>query len=152
MLESPVVGHEVVKGLLTRVSERRVPEVVCQSDGMGQVLICADVLGNASGDLRGFERMGEPRPVVVPLVIGKYLGLVFEPAKRLGVYDPVAVPLERCSIVAFLFRVESAAALFRKQCIRGEKGPLSSFLGRAGGNHFVPPTCCGATYGEKCRE
>ena len=48
---------------------------------------------------RDLDRVGQARPVVVPLVIDEDLGLVFEPAERAAVDDAVAVALVGRTVV-----------------------------------------------------
>jgi hypothetical protein len=71
-----------------------VAEVVAEGDGLGQVLVEAEGLGDRSGDLGDLETMGQPRPVVVPEGREKDLRLVLEPPEGLRMDDPVAVALE----------------------------------------------------------
>ena len=87
-------GQELAQGLFAGVAEGRVPEVVAEGDGLGQVLVEAEGLGDRPGDLGDLEAVGQPRPVVVPKGREEDLGLVFEAAEGLGVDDPVAVALE----------------------------------------------------------
>src|SRR5262249_39800185 len=51
--------------------------------------------GDRPGERRDLERMGEARAVVVALGGDEDLGLVLQAPERLGVEDPVAIPLER---------------------------------------------------------
>ena len=60
-------GAEPVERALARMAERRVPKVVAERDGFGQVLVEAQGAGDGAGDLADFQRMGQPRAVVVPL-------------------------------------------------------------------------------------
>ncbi len=87
-------GQELAQGLLAGVAEGGVAEVVAERDGLGQVLVEAEGLGDRPGDLGDLEAVGQPRPVVVPEGREEDLGLVLEPAEGLGVDDPVAVALE----------------------------------------------------------
>ena len=56
---------------------------------------------NGAPDLRNLERMRQPGPVMIALVIDEYLGLVDEAAKRRRVNDPVTVTLKRAAIRMF---------------------------------------------------
>jgi hypothetical protein len=84
-------GEQVVEDVLPGVAERRVAQVVPQGDGLGQVLVQAERAGDASGDLRDLDRVGEPGAEVVPFVRNEDLRLVFQPPEGPGVDDPVAV-------------------------------------------------------------
>jgi hypothetical protein len=89
------LAQRLVKRLLADVAEGRVAEVVAEPDRLGQILVQAKRPGHGAGDEAGLERVREPRAVVVALGRDEDLGLVLEPAKRLGVCDPVAVALKR---------------------------------------------------------
>ena len=80
--------------LLAQMAERRVPQVVSERDGLGQVLVQAERAGDGAGDVRDVERVRQPDPVVVALRRQEHLGLVLQPAERLGVGDAIAVALE----------------------------------------------------------
>ena len=84
-----------VEHVLADVAERRVPEVVPEPDRLGEVLVEPQRARDGARDLRGLQRVGEPRAVVVALRRDEDLRLVLEPAERLAVHDPVAVALER---------------------------------------------------------
>ena len=65
-------------------------------------------------DLRHLERMGEPRAVVIALVIDEDLRLVLQPAERRRMDDAVAVALERAARRRLRLGVQAAAALPRQ--------------------------------------
>ena len=94
MLESAVGLHEPVENLLPGMPERRVPEIVGEHDRLRQILVQAQRASDGAGNLGALHRVGEPRPVVVALVVHEDLGLVFEAAKRRRMDDPVPVSLE----------------------------------------------------------
>ena len=83
-----------VERLLTRVPERRVPEVVPEGDRLGQVLVQPERAGDDARDPRRLERVCEPRAEVIPARGHEHLRLVLEPAERLRVDDAIAVALE----------------------------------------------------------
>ena len=94
VLESAVRLHQAIQRALAGVTERRVPEVVRQGDGFGQVLVQAECARQGARHLRGLHRVRQARPVVVALVIDEDLGLVLETPEGARVDDPVAVALE----------------------------------------------------------
>jgi hypothetical protein len=57
--------QKLAQGLFAGVAEGRVAEVVAQGDGLGQVLVETEGLGDRPGDLGDLEAVGQPRPVVV---------------------------------------------------------------------------------------
>ena len=69
-------------------------EVVTERDGLGQLLVQPQHLGDAARDLRDLERVRQARPVVIAGRREEHLRLVLQPAKGLAVNDAVAVALE----------------------------------------------------------
>lgn len=94
VLESAVVGHELVEGVLSGVAEGRVPEVVGQRDGLAEVLVQAQDPRESPGDLGDFQRVRESGPKVVSLVVDEDLRFVLEAPEGARVNDPVPVALE----------------------------------------------------------
>ena len=76
------------------MAKGRVPEIVAQGDGLGQVLVEPQADRHGAGDLRDLQHMGQSGAVMIAGRGEKDLGLVLEPAKGLGVDDTVAVTLE----------------------------------------------------------
>ena len=93
VLEAAVVLHQLAERVLAGVAERRVPEVVRQRHGLGEVLVQVQRAGDRAGDLRDLDRVRQPRAVVVALVVDEDLRLVFQPAEGGGVDDALAVAL-----------------------------------------------------------
>ena len=75
------------------MSEGRMSQVVAQGDGLRQRLVEPQGLGDGPGDLGDLQRVGQARPVVIPLRGQEDLCLMLEPAECLAVQDPVSVPL-----------------------------------------------------------
>ena len=86
--------HELAQDALAGVAERRVAEVVAERDGLGQLFVQAQHLGDGPRDLRHLEGVGEPRPVVVAGRREEDLRLVLQPPERLAVDDAIAIALE----------------------------------------------------------
>ena len=80
-----------VQLLLAGVAERRMAEVVGQRDGLGEVGVEAERLGDRAGDLGHLQRMGQPGAEVIALVGDEDLGLFLQPTEGRGVDDAVAV-------------------------------------------------------------
>ncbi len=68
VLEAAVFLHRGVEPLLARVAERRMAEVVGERQRLGEVLVQLERARQAARELRDFQRMGEPRAVMVALV------------------------------------------------------------------------------------
>ncbi len=109
MVEAAVALHVLVQLVFACMAERRVTEVVGQGDGLGQVVVQPQGLGDGAGDLRHFQRMGEARAEVVALVRHEHLGLFLQAAEGRGVDDAVAVAGERRPGGAVGFRKTPAA-------------------------------------------
>ena len=92
------------------MAERRVAEIVGERQRLGEVLVEPQRAGDRAGDLRDFEAVGEPRAVMVALVIDEHLRLVVEPAEGGRVQDAVAVALVTASAWRSAARAEPAAA------------------------------------------
>jgi len=87
-------GHHAVQKALARVPERRVPEVVPQRDGLGQVLVEPQRPHDGARYLRDLQRVGKARAVVVAFRRYEHLRFVLEPAERFAMEYAVAVALE----------------------------------------------------------
>ena len=91
-----------------------------QGHGLGEVFIQPECPGNSPGDLRDLQGMGQSSSVMIPGGRQKYLGLVFQAAKGLGMNDPVPVPLKNGSNRAFFFGNLSSLAFGTESGPRGE--------------------------------
>jgi hypothetical protein len=97
-------GEGFGQGRLTGVAERRVTQIVAETDCLDEVLVEEERPADSASDLGHLEGMGEASPVVVTGGSDKDLSLVHQAAKALGVQDAVAVALERGPQVRFRFR------------------------------------------------
>ena len=111
VLEPAEIAHAFVERVLARVTERGVPEVVRQADGLGERFVQAQRASDAACDLRDLERVRQPRAIEVALVVDEDLGLVDQAAERRRMDDPVAVPLV-LGAVAWRRLVETPAPRF----------------------------------------
>src|SRR5918995_289734 len=84
-------------------------KVVCQTDGLDQILVGAEGACQGPPDLCHLKGMGEARAEVIAFVIDEDLSLVFEPAEGRGMDNAVAVALKGCPV--FRFAVQIAAPL-----------------------------------------
>src|SRR5215213_4797792 len=87
-------GKRIGQSRLTGVAERRVTEIVAETNRLDEVLIEEERPADGAGDLGHLEGVGEPGAVVVTSGSDKDLGLVHQPAKALGMEDAVTVALE----------------------------------------------------------
>ena len=124
-------GHERAEHALAGMTKRRVAEVVAERDRFGQLFVQAQHLGDGARDLCDFERVREPRPVVIAGRREEDLRLVLQAAKRLGVDDAIAIALERGPDRIFGLGAQPALAVgalaagrreFRARAARGSRG------------------------------
>ena len=125
MLEA--IGAELVQGSFARMAKRRVAQVVCQADGLGQVLVEPQRPGNGPGHLGHFQRVGQASAVKVTLRREEDLCLLFEAAERLAVDDAVPVPLEHGPDIVRLFLPLPSPARIAERRPGGKGQPLDLF-------------------------
>ena len=123
VIEAAEAAERLVERALAGMAERRMAEIVRQRQRLGEVLVAAERARQRAGDLRDFERMGEPRAVVVALVIDEHLRLVRQPAERAGMDDPVAIAPERVAGGACRLGIAPAPAFGRIGGINGSRAP-----------------------------
>jgi len=134
VLETAGVGHQLPQGLLARVAEGRVAEVVGQRHRLGQVLVQVEGPGDGPGDLGHLHRVRQACAEEVALVRQEDLRLVFEAAEGRRVDDAVAVALVGGPVFVFRFGVDAAAALGAFGGIGG-KFPAFALLSVSAGQH-----------------
>ncbi len=86
------------KRVLPRMAERRVPEVVRETDGLGERLVQPQRARHAARDLRNLQRVRQPRAVQVTLMVDEYLRLVDQASKRRRMHDAIAIALELAAV------------------------------------------------------
>src|SRR5258706_12549354 len=79
---------------LAGVAERRMAEVVGQGQRFREVLVKTELPGQGAGELRHFERGGEPGAVMIAFVEHEDLGFVLQASEGGGMNHPVAVAPE----------------------------------------------------------
>ena len=115
------------------MTERWMTEIVCECQGLRQVLIEAKRACKRAGNLDDFQSVRQPRPVMTTFVIDEDLRLVGKPPERRGMDDPVTVPPEGIARRTGRLGVEPATALRR---IRGINSP---FPPRLDGHGCIDP-------------
>src|SRR6476646_8955923 len=111
MLEAAVFAHAFGEHLFAGMPERRMPEVVRQRDGFGQVFIKAQGPRDGAANRRDFDGVGEPRAQMIAGAVEENLGLVLETTKRARVNNPSTIALEFGLIGVGWLRKLSAAGL-----------------------------------------
>jgi hypothetical protein len=102
------------------MAERRVTQVVRQSDRLSEVFVDLQYAGKAHRHLAHLERMGKPRAVIIAFVVQKDLCFVFEESKRGGVDDPAQVAVKARAIDTLVLLIFSTPALFGKLGVWGK--------------------------------
>ena len=124
VVETAMRLQALIERALAGMAEWRMAEVVRQRQRLGEILVEAELAGQRAGDLRHFQRMGQPGAVMVAFMEHKHLGLVLQAAKGGGMDHPVAIAPERAAGLARRLVEQPAAAAV------GVAG-----IGRARGSH-----------------
>ena len=132
VLEAAGIDH--VQRPLPRVAERRVAQIVAETDRLRQILVEPQRAGDGSGKARDLQRVGQARAVVIPLRAQEDLRLVLEAAEGLGMRDAVHVPLEAGADLALRLRLHPAARIHRQHPVGADDHAfkLFSLLSRTG--------------------
>src|SRR5690606_5310153 len=101
--------QRLLQGILARMTEGRMAEIVHQSDALGEILIELQRAGERTGDLRHLDRMCQARAIVVAVGGDKNLRLVLQATEGRRVDDTVAVSLEIRTRRALRLRKEPPA-------------------------------------------
>jgi hypothetical protein len=136
MAETPRAN--LVKGLLSRVAERSVPQVVAQGDGFGQILVQRQGFGHSPGNLGHLQGVGEAGAVMISPGDQKHLSLVLEAAERFRMENPVPVVLKSRADTAFRLGDRSPAGLGTELSVGG-KDLLFSFFQHSSNGHPSSP-------------
>ena len=121
--------HRGVQRLLAGMAERRVAEIVGERHRLAEILVEPQRAADGAGDLRHLQRMGQPRAVVIALVIDEDLRLVLQPPERRRMDDAVAVALERAAGGPLRLSEQAAAALPRQRGIGCQRLASPQLLG-----------------------
>ncbi|WP_459861606.1 hypothetical protein [Desulfuromonas carbonis] len=105
-------------------------KIMPQGDRFGEVFVQGQGPGDRSGNLRNFESMGQPGPIVIPFRGKKDLGLVFQTSKGLAMQDPVAIVLKDGTNGTGRFRASPTAAGAAQGGPGGKKLAFTIFYAR----------------------
>src|SRR5918995_3391947 len=94
VLEATVLTHAAIERVLPGMTERRVAEIVSETNSLGQRLIQVQSAGDGPGDLRYFYRMCHARAIKIPFMIYEHLRLVDKATKGIGMNDAIPVALK----------------------------------------------------------
>ena len=94
----PAMGLQAgIQRPLAGMAERRMAEIVGQRQRFRQILVETELPGQRAGDLRHFQRVGQPGAVMIAFVEHENLRLVLQAAKGGGMNHPVAIAPERAA-------------------------------------------------------
>ena len=107
--------HLAVQRLLAGMRERRMADIVGQRQGLGQVLVQSQHVGQGARDLRDFDGVGQAVAEMVGEAGREDLGLGFQAAEGARMNHAVAVALESIAVGMLGFGIAPApASLHRK--------------------------------------
>ena len=106
-------AHHVGQRLFTRVTKRRVPQIVPVGSRLGKVAVELKTPADRARDARDLQRVRHARAVMVALRGEKDLRLVHEPPEGFGVHDAVGVALIAGAHVVLLARIQPPLRLRR---------------------------------------
>ena len=111
-------GGQLGEHAFAHVPERRMAEIVPQSDRLGKIFIEGKATRERTGDLADVQRMRQAGDVMIPVGRKEDLRLVFETQERFGINDAVAVALKIRAHGARRFFAQPARAFRRLFGIR----------------------------------
>ena len=123
-----MLAHDRVKHFLSPVPERRMPDIVYQSQRFHQINVQPKLSGHRAGNLRNFQGVSQAIAKMVGVTADKNLCLGFQPAKGPRMNYAVAVPLEVVAVTMLRFRVATPARLFHPHGVVGQHGQRIALL------------------------
>jgi hypothetical protein len=123
VIEAAAAGeHEFIELALAGVAERRMANVVNESESFGEIAVEAESRGGGAGDLHDFQSVRQAIAKMVGVARGKNLRLGFETTKRARVNDAVAVSRISVAIRMRRLRVAATQGLFNTHGPRSRRG------------------------------
>ena len=116
VIKAAARGQSGVQRIFPGMAEGRVADVMRQTQRLGQILVQSQRARDHPADLRHFQAVSEPDPVMIAIGRHKHLSLVAQPAKGDGMNDPVAVTLElaaRAAAAEAVFGIFASAGTVR---------------------------------------
>ena len=94
MVEAAIRPHRAVERPLPRMTEWRMAKIVGKRDRFGQILVEPKLPRDRARNLGYFERVCQPRPIVVALVRQEDLRFVGQPPEGGCVQNAITVSLK----------------------------------------------------------
>ena len=76
-MKSVFGAHQLIDHTLARVTERRMPKVVTETDGFGEILVESQPPRHGAADLRHFKSVSETGAVMIAAAGQKHLSFIF---------------------------------------------------------------------------
>src|ERR1043166_6007040 len=127
MFESAVVAHALGQNFLTRMSKRRVPEVMGERDRFSQIFVDRKSARDGAADRCDLYGMRQARAQMIARAVEKNLRFIFEPAKRARMNDARPVALKFRPVSVTRLRIFAALRFARFLRERRERCPLGGF-------------------------
>src|SRR5271169_3342493 len=117
--ELTMLAHQRIQRALTRVSKRRMPDVMHQRQGLDEIDDQVKRGGDGAGDLCDLHGVGEAGAKVVGVSAGENLRLVLKSTESAGVNDAVTVALEGIAVRMGRLGIAPPARVFHANRIAG---------------------------------
>src|SRR5579863_4286948 len=95
-------------------------QIMREANRLGQHLVESQCPRYRARDLRHLERMRQPCPVQIPLMIDENLSLVDQPAECRRMHDSITIPLIFRTVGGFRFRITAPARVLIESRVGGE--------------------------------
>jgi hypothetical protein len=119
VIEATLASKRRLQRILTGMAERRMADIVCETQRLGEVLVQRQGPRDRPADLRDLEAVRQADAKVIAVGGHEHLGLVAQATEADRVDDPVAVALESIAGATdgpVLFLVKPSFAARRVRC------------------------------------
>ena len=130
VIEAAIRLHLHLQLVLARMAERRMPQIVGQGDGLGQILIQPQRMGQRPRDLRHLQTVGQAGAIMVALMSHEHLRLALQPTEGGRVDDAVTVARKGVASAARRLRHDAAQRVPRGLGIGREAACGGEWTGR----------------------
>jgi hypothetical protein len=116
-----MLPHGRVESFLTRVTERRVTDVMDQGEGLDQIDIQSKLRRYSARNLRDFKRMSKPVAEVVGISSGENLSLGLKPPESARMNHAISITLKIVAVGMRWLRIAPPAGVLHLNGV-GSKG------------------------------
>ena len=118
MTETALIRHLSGKSALARMTERGMPKIVTESDGLGEILVQSQRPRYPARYLADFQRVRQPRAIMIAFGCEKDLRFVFETTEGFGVDYAIAVTLKIRTQFTRRDGMQTTFGIGRLACVR----------------------------------